>query len=58
MEMHKTMNAYRTAEQLRLYRASAQHRRQRKAQCLTVRHERAWRVVQQAAQVLKADFGA
>jgi predicted nucleotidyltransferase len=52
------MNAYLTAEQLRLYRASAQHRRQRKAQCLTARHERAWRVVQQATQVLKADFGA
>ena len=43
---------------LKGYRAAAQQRRAKKAQALTLRRERAWHVVQQAAHMLKSHFGA
>src|SRR5262245_50265593 len=41
-----------------MYRAAARRRQQRRAQRLAQRHERAWQVAQQAAHILKEQFGA
>jgi predicted nucleotidyltransferase len=46
------------AEQMAVYRATARQRRQKKARELAARRQRAWEVAQQAAQILKEQFGA
>jgi predicted nucleotidyltransferase len=45
-------------EQMAIYRATAQRRRQQKARELALRHQRAWAIAQQAGQILKEQFGA
>jgi predicted nucleotidyltransferase len=45
-------------EQMAVYRATARQRRQKKARELALRHQRAWEVAQQAAQILKEQFRA
>ncbi|MCP4695938.1 MAG: hypothetical protein GY862_03670 [Gammaproteobacteria bacterium] len=39
-------------EQMAIYRATARRRREQKARQLALRHQRAWAVAQQAAQIL------
>jgi len=45
-------------EQMAIYRATAQRRRQKEEQELALRRRRAWEVARQAAQILKEKFGA
>jgi predicted nucleotidyltransferase len=45
-------------EQMARYRTTAQRRQQQKARQLALRQQRAWRVVQRAAPLLKTKFGA
>ncbi len=44
-------------EQMAIYRAAARRRREQKVRLLALRHQRAWAVAQQAAQILKEQFG-
>lgn len=52
------MNSEISAERMAIYRATAQQRQQKKAQALSLRHQRAWKVAYQASQILKEEFGA
>jgi predicted nucleotidyltransferase len=56
--MQKATDSPIPAQQLKAYQKAAQQRRHQKTQQLTVRRERAWGVAQQAAHVLKSQFGA
>jgi len=47
-----------TPEQMAVYQATARRRRQQKAQALAARHQRAWQVAREGAQLLKERFGA
>jgi predicted nucleotidyltransferase len=46
------------AKQMTSYRAAAKRRRQEREHKLALLYQRAWEVAQQAAQVLKEQFGA
>ena len=46
------------AAQMAIYRAAARRRQQQQAQHLAQRRERAWQTAQQAAHILKEQFGA
>ena len=56
--MQKTASSPIPVQQLQAYQKAAQQRRHQKAQRLAQRHAHAWRVAQQAAQMLKRQFGA
>lgn len=56
--MQKTASFSIPMQQLQVYQKAAQQRRHQKAQRLAQRHAHAWRVAQQAAQILKRQFGA
>lgn len=47
-----------SAEQMAVYRATARQRRQQKEETLALRYRRAWEVAQQAATILREQFGA
>ena len=47
-----------TPEEMAVYRATARRRRERERQELARRRERAWALAQQAARLLKEQFGA
>ncbi len=47
-----------TEEEMALYRATARRRKEREEQELVRRKERAWALAQQAAAILKEQFGA
>ena len=47
-----------TLEKIEVYRAAARRRLQARRQGLAHRHERAWSVARQAAEILREEFGA
>jgi predicted nucleotidyltransferase len=47
-----------SAEALAQYRATARSREQARARAVAARRQRAWQVVEQAAELLKKQFGA
>ena len=56
--MDTTVRSQIPAAQMAVYRATARRRQQQQAHRLAQRRERAWQVAQQAAHILKGQFGA